>query len=97
MKFSFRSMNLRFLRRFIRHYSWAHVIALAVLAAFVLLRATDSQPVELLRFKVFDGFQQITPHKDSDQPVVIIDLDDETGRARGIQRFKLTEKDLTRS
>ena len=28
---------------------------------------------------------------------VIIDLDDETGRARGIQRFKLTEKDLTRS
>jgi metallophosphoesterase (TIGR00282 family) len=28
---------------------------------------------------------------------VIIDLDDETGRARGIQRFKLTEKDLSRS
>ena len=83
MKFSFRSTNLRFLRRFIKHYSWAHVIALAVLAAFVLLRATDSQPVQLLRFKVFDGFQQITPRKDSNQPVVIIDLDDESLAALG--------------
>ena len=59
------------------------MIALAVLAAFVLLRATDSSPVQLLRFKVFDSFQQITPRKDSNQPVVIIDLDDESLAALG--------------
>ncbi len=71
-------MKFRFLKRFIKHYSWAHLIALGVLAAFIVLRATDSQPVQLLRFKVFDGYQQITPRADSNQPVVIIDLDDES-------------------
>ena len=71
-------IRFKFLRRFIKHYSWAHLIALAVLGAFVLLRVTDSQPVQLLRFKVFDGFQQIDPREDSKQPVVIIDLDDES-------------------
>ncbi len=70
-------IKFKFLKRFIKHYSWAHLIALAVLGAFVLLRVTDSQPVQLLRFKVFDGFQQINPREDSKQPVVIIDLDDE--------------------
>ena len=69
---------MRFFKRFIKHYSWAHMIALAVLVAFVILRATDSQPVQLLRFKVFDGYQQISPRADSKQPVVIIDLDDES-------------------
>ena len=76
-------IKLKFLKRFIKHYSWAHMIALAVLTAFVLLRATDSSPVQLLRFKVFDSFQQITPRKDSNQPVVIIDLDDESLAALG--------------
>ncbi len=71
-------MKFRFLKRFIKHYSWAHLIALGVLAAFVILRATDSQPIQLLRFKVFDSYQQITPREDSRQPVVIIDLDDES-------------------
>ncbi len=71
-------MKFRFLKRFIKHYSWAHLIALGVLAAFVVLRATDSQPIQLLRFKVFDSYQQITPREDSKQPVVIIDLDDES-------------------
>jgi adenylate cyclase len=69
---------VRFFKRFIKHYSWAHMIALAVLVAFVILRATDSQPVQLLRFKVFDSYQQISPRADSKQPVVIIDLDDES-------------------
>ena len=54
------------------------MIALGVLVAFIALRATDSQPIQLLRFKVFDGFQQITPREDSKQPVVIIDLDDDS-------------------
>ena len=71
-------MKFRFMKRFIKHYSWAHLIALGVLAAFVILRATDSQPIQLLRFKVFDSYQQITPREDSRQPVVIIDLDDES-------------------
>ena len=69
---------MKFFKQFIRHYSWAHAIALGVLVAFVILRVTDSQPVQLLRFKVFDGYQQISPRADSKQPVVIIDLDDES-------------------
>ena len=48
---------MRRLKRFIRHYSWAHLIALGVLALFVLVGATDSQPLQLLRFKVFDAFR----------------------------------------
>ncbi|MBI07225.1 MAG: adenylate/guanylate cyclase domain-containing protein [Rhodospirillaceae bacterium] len=73
-------MKIRFgfLKRFLKHYSWAHMIALGVLVAFIALRATDSQPIELLRFKVFDGFQQITPREDSKQPVIIVDLDDDS-------------------
>ena len=69
---------MKYFKRFIKHYSWAHLIALGVLAAFVVLRATDSAPIQLLRYKVFDGYQQITPREDSKQPVVIIDLDDES-------------------
>ena len=69
---------MRVWKRFIKHYSWAHLIALGVLAAFILLRATDSQPVQLLRYKVFDGYQQISPRADSKQPVAIIDIDDES-------------------
>jgi len=69
---------VRVWKRFIKHYSWAHLIALGVLAAFILLRATDSQPVQLLRYKVFDGYQQISPRADSKQPVAIIDIDDES-------------------
>ena len=69
---------MRLLKRFLKHYSWAHLVALSVLAAFVILRATDSQPVQLLRYKVFDGYQQIEPRDNSRQPVVIIDLDDES-------------------
>jgi len=71
-------IKLKFLKRFIKHYSWAHLIALGVLVAFIALRATDSQPIQLLRYKVFDGFQQVSPRADSNQPVVIIDLDDES-------------------
>ncbi len=73
-------MKIRFgfLKRFLKHYSWAHLIALGVLVAFIALRATDSQPIQLLRFKVFDSFQQISPREHSNQPIVIIDLDDES-------------------
>ena len=67
-----------FVKRFLKHYSWAHMIALGVLVAFIAIRATDSQPIQLLRFKVFDGFQQTTPREDSKQPVVIVDLDDDS-------------------
>jgi hypothetical protein len=34
------------------------MIALAVLVAFVILRATDSQPVQLLRFKVLTAINR---------------------------------------
>jgi adenylate cyclase len=71
-------LRFRWFKRFIKHYSWAHLIALGVLVAFIALLATDSQPIQLLRFKVFDGFQQITPREKSQQRVAIIDLDDES-------------------
>ena len=66
------------LKKLLRHYTWAHLLALGLLALFVIVRATDSLPIQTLRFKVFDTYQQIMPREDSKQPVIIIDLDDES-------------------
>jgi adenylate cyclase len=64
------------LRRFFRRFGWTHLIGIGILAAFVVLRGSDPTPVELLRLKVFDFYQQIKPRDPVAQPVVIIDIDE---------------------
>ena len=65
------------LRRIFRRFGWVHLITLGLLAALIVLRAADPAPLQLLRSKVFDFYQQIEPREVSRQPVAIIDLDEE--------------------
>jgi adenylate cyclase len=66
------------LRRIFRRFGWVHLITLGLLAALIVLRAADPAPLQLLRSKVFDFYQQIEPREVSRQPVAIIDLDEES-------------------
>ena len=69
---------MRFFRRIFKRFSWVHLIALGLLAVLVLIRATDPAPLQLLRSKIFDFYQQIEPRPKSKQPIAIIDLDEES-------------------
>jgi adenylate cyclase len=54
------------------------IAALTILIALVGLRAMDPVPVEELRLRIFDSYQRLAPRPPSDQPVVIVDVDDES-------------------
>lgn len=55
----------------------ARWIALAVLVGFMAIRAIDPIPLQTVRVKTFDLFQQLEPREIiPDSPVVIIDLDE---------------------
>ena len=69
---------MRLHKRIIRRFSWNHLIAIGVLGIFVVLRGFDPTPLQILRLKVFDFYQQIEPRETTKQPVVIIDVDEES-------------------
>ena len=69
--------------RAIRSKGLTYVVALAMTAAFVLVRIWDPVPLEVLRLKTFDLYQQIKPREHTPLPVVIIDLDEESLAAYG--------------
>jgi adenylate cyclase len=54
------------------------VAALTILIALVGLRAMDPVPVEELRLRIFDSYQRLAPRPPSDQPVVIVDVDEQS-------------------
>jgi adenylate cyclase len=54
------------------------VAALTILLALVALRAWDPVPVEELRLRIFDSYQRLAPRAPSDQPVVIVDVDEQS-------------------
>jgi class 3 adenylate cyclase/CHASE2 domain-containing sensor protein len=55
----------------------ARWIALGLLAAFLFVRVWDPGPLQTVRVKTFDFFQQLEPREImKDSPVVIIDLDE---------------------
>lgn len=54
------------------------VAALTILLALVALRAFDPVPVEELRLRIFDSYQRLAPRAPSDQPVVIVDVDEQS-------------------
>jgi len=57
----------------------ARWIALAILAAFMAVRVMDPTPLQTVRVKTFDLFQQLEPRKIMpNSPVVIVDLDEES-------------------
>ncbi len=51
-------------------------VGLAMLAAFVALSWADPYPVEYLRTKTFDMYQQFRPRVVGERPVTIVDIDE---------------------
>jgi adenylate cyclase len=58
-------------------------LGLLLLAALLLLRTWDPQPLEELRLRSFDLYQNISPRVSDVRPVVIVDIDEESVRAYG--------------
>ena len=52
------------------------LVASALVVGLLGLRIIDPEPVEILRLKVFDLFQQISPRPIAESPVVIVDIDE---------------------
>jgi len=63
---------------FIRMFQKGRWIALLMLIGFVALRIADPYPVQFLRVKIFDMYQQMKPREVSIRPVTIIDLDEQS-------------------
>jgi adenylate cyclase len=65
-------------------FGTGRLVALAILVGLVALRIVDPTPLQLLRVKTFDIYQQIKPRQVSDQrPVMVVDLDDRSLREIG--------------
>jgi adenylate cyclase len=63
--------------RFRHAFNNERLIALAILIGVVAIRLQDPLPLEILRLKVFDYYQQLKPREiPKNSPIVIIDLDD---------------------
>jgi adenylate cyclase len=56
---------------------------LVLLVALVTMRISDPYPIEELRLRTFDLFQDIKPRSDNHRPVVIVDIDDASLAAYG--------------
>ena len=72
---------MKFLRRYVlRHIKAIHLVGLVILACLYGLRHWDPAPLETLRLRVFDFYQNIEPRerKPTPVPVVIIDLDEDS-------------------
>lgn len=63
-------------RRLLQRFGWGRLIALAVLAGFLVLRGWDAAPLQLARLKTFDLYQLIKPRVPTARPVVIVDIDE---------------------
>ncbi|NQV83678.1 MAG: adenylate/guanylate cyclase domain-containing protein, partial [Rhodospirillales bacterium] len=68
------------IRKFLRSaFSFERLLGMALLAGFLTLYVVDPYPVQFLRLKTFDYFQQLKPRAippPQGKPVTIIDLDE---------------------
>jgi adenylate cyclase len=60
-----------------------YLVAFVMTVAMVLLRYWDPVPIQVLRLKTFDLYQRMQPREATRQPVVIIDIDEESLGAYG--------------
>ena len=74
------SKALQFLRRLIgrRSAGVARLLALLLTVLLLGLRLADPTPVETLRLKTFDLYANLFPREGPEQPVVVVDLDEES-------------------
>ena len=63
-------------------FGLGRLLAVLLLSLFILLRLWDQvfglPPLEILRVKIFDLYQQILPREASDSAVAVIDIDEES-------------------
>jgi len=71
------------LKKLAQKTGWGRVTGFALLVAFLALRIADPVPLQLLRLKVFDSYQLISPRVPTKRPVVIVDIDDASLDAQG--------------
>ncbi len=69
--------------RAIRRIGGGRIVAFALLALLLSVRVADPDPVQQVRFKAFDLFQQIHPREAAPTPVTILDIDDPSLEAHG--------------
>lgn len=68
----------RRLRRFRRQGGLSRALGLALLAGLLVLRVWDPAALEVLRLKIFDLYQVAEPREPLQEPVVIVDIDEES-------------------
>src|SRR3546814_14167711 len=75
-------LNRASLLRLLRRLALSRLLGLCLLIPLMALRIWDPAPFEVLRLKVFDLYQLATPRQPVAEPVVIVDIAEETiGRA----------------
>ncbi len=75
--FGFHSIRRRVLR-VLRRFGVGRVLGLAILVAVFAVRVWDPAPVRTLRLHTFDLYQSIHPRVSPPQPVLIVDIDEES-------------------
>src|SRR3546814_592755 len=71
------------LLRLLRRLALSRLLGLCLLIPLMALRIWDPAPVEVLRLKVFDLYQLANPRQPVAEPVVIVDIDEESLAAVG--------------
>jgi adenylate cyclase len=69
--------------RFLGWWKHGRLIGLVFLIAAGVVRSIDPGPVEALRLRTFDLYQNLQPRADTARPVTIVDIDDESLQAIG--------------
>ena len=69
---------MTWLRRLARRFRSARTLCLGLLVALLFLRIADPAPLQELRLRAFDIFQQIRPRVATQRPVVIVDIDEKS-------------------
>jgi adenylate cyclase len=72
------SLWLRSRRGLKKIFGQGRWLALVVLIGLIVLRGYDLQPVQILRLKAFDVFQNLKPREALDTLVTVIDLDEDS-------------------
>ena len=62
---------------------FAYLCAAILTVAFVGLRVWDPAPLQFLRLKIFDIYQNLLPRTGEPLPVIIVDIDEDSLKAYG--------------
>ena len=61
-----------------RLFTHGRLVGLAILAAVIAVRLADPGAVQLMRMRSFDVLQELFPLQPQDEPIAIVDIDDES-------------------